>query len=162
MKKVIVVGCSGAGKSTFSRKLRDKTGLTLYYLDIIWHKADKTTISREEFDMRLSEILKKDEYIIDGDYSRTIELRLKDCDTVFFLDFPLDVCLEGVSSRIGTKREEMPWIETAFDKEFYDWIVDWQKNQRQRLIDLLDRYKDKVNVVIFKTRDEADSFIRCL
>ena len=41
MKKVLILGCPGAGKSTFARKLRDKTGLPLYYLDMIWHKPDR-------------------------------------------------------------------------------------------------------------------------
>lgn len=53
LNKVIVIGSPGAGKSTFSRKLRDVTGLPLYYLDMLWHKPDRTTISREEFDTKL-------------------------------------------------------------------------------------------------------------
>ena len=57
MKKVIVIGCPGAGKSTFARRLRDLTGLPLFYLDRIWHKADRTTVSREEFDAALEQIL---------------------------------------------------------------------------------------------------------
>ena len=61
MKKVLVIGCPGAGKSTFARRLRDETGLTLYHLDMIWHKPDKTNITREEFDQRLFEILEKEE-----------------------------------------------------------------------------------------------------
>ena len=49
-KKIIVIGCPGGGKSTFARRLRDIMGLPIYYLDMIWHKADKTTVSQEEFD----------------------------------------------------------------------------------------------------------------
>ena len=76
MRKVIVIGCPGAGKSTFARKLRDATNLPLYYLDMLWHKEDKTNISREEFDIKLNDILKKDKWIIDGNYLRTLEMRL--------------------------------------------------------------------------------------
>ena len=65
MLKVIVIGCPGAGKSTFARKLRDVTGLPLYYLDMLWHKPDQTNISREEFDIRLYEMVKTDRWIID-------------------------------------------------------------------------------------------------
>jgi broad-specificity NMP kinase len=57
MNKIIVIGCSGSGKTTSSEKLRDKTGLPLFYLDAIWHKPDRTHISREEYDARLAEIL---------------------------------------------------------------------------------------------------------
>ena len=55
--KAIVIGCPGAGKSTFARRLRDETSLPLYYLDMVWHWPDKTTISRGEFEERLREIL---------------------------------------------------------------------------------------------------------
>ena len=118
MKRVIVIGSPGSGKSTFSRKLRDKTGIPLYHLDNIWHRPDRTTISREEFDERLSAILAKDSWIIDGNYSRTLEWRIKHCDTIFLLDYPLEVCLAGVKGRIGNEREDMPWIEYEFDEEF--------------------------------------------
>ena len=57
MERVIVIGPSGAGKSTFARALRDKTGLPLHYLDMVFHKPDKTTVTREEFDARLVELL---------------------------------------------------------------------------------------------------------
>ena len=100
MKKIMVIGSPGAGKSTCARKLQRKTHLPLYYLDMLWHRADKTNVSREEFDARLGEILQKDAWIIDGNYQRTLEMRLQACDTVFLLDFPLEICLAGVKSRI--------------------------------------------------------------
>lgn len=81
----MIIGCPGAGKSTFGRELAKITGLPLYHLDLIWHRADRTTVSREEFDMRLSEIMKQEKWIIDGNYKRTLPVRLKEADTVFFL-----------------------------------------------------------------------------
>ncbi|MBR5825880.1 MAG: AAA family ATPase, partial [Clostridia bacterium] len=101
MKKVIVIGCPGSGKTTFAEKLSKSTGLPLYYLDAIWHKPDKTHIPREKFDERIFEIFKESEWIIDGNYKRTIEMRLKECDTVFLFDLPTEVCLQGVTERIG-------------------------------------------------------------
>ncbi|MGN1108949.1 MAG: adenylate kinase, partial [Oscillospiraceae bacterium] len=118
MKKVIVIGSPGAGKSTFARRLRDVSGLPLYYLDMIWHKPDGTNVSEEEFDRELREILSRERWLIDGNYQRTLEERLKLCDTVFLLDFPVEVCLAGAQSRIGKKREDLPWTETEFDPEF--------------------------------------------
>ena len=55
--KIMIIGSPGSGKSTFARKLRDKTGLPLFYLDMIKHKPDRTTISSEEFDKKLKEII---------------------------------------------------------------------------------------------------------
>ena len=59
MRKAIIIGCPGSGKSTFARKLRDRTGLPLVYLDRIWHRPDKTTVTKDEFDLKLLEELKK-------------------------------------------------------------------------------------------------------
>ena len=129
MKKVMVIGCPGAGKSTFARKLQELTGLPLYYLDMIWHKPDRTNISREEFDRRIREIVSQDAWIIDGNYNRTLELRMRECDTVFFLDYPLEVCLEGAASRIGNERVEIPWKEEEFDEEFLQLILFFPKDQ---------------------------------
>ena len=128
MRKVIVIGCPGAGKSTFARKLRDLTGLPIFYLDMIWHKADRTNISREEFDLKLEEIMEKPCWIIDGNYQRTLEARMKLCDTVFLLDFSVDVCIEGAKARVGNVREDMPWVETKLDESFRQWIEDFPQN----------------------------------
>ena len=158
MRKVIVIGCPGAGKSTFARKLRDDTNLPLYYLDMLWHKEDKTNISREEFDTKLNDILKKDKWIIDGNYLRTLEMRLKECDTVFLLDYPLEVCLDGAKSRIGKKREDMPWVETELDEEFKQFIEDFSKEQLPQVYELLDKYSEELNIIIFKSRVEAEKY----
>lgn len=160
-RKIIVIGSPGAGKSTFSRRLRDITGLPLYYLDMINHKPDRTTATREEFDSRLDEILRTDEWIIDGNYQRTIEARLEKCDAVFLLDFPLDVCLAGAAARVGTKREDMPWVEEEFDEEFRQWIVDFPQEKLPEIYQMLDKYRGK-NVMIFKSRRETEEYLQKL
>jgi len=159
MLKVIIIGCPGAGKSTFARKLRDMTSIPLYYLDMLWHKEDHTNISEEEFDTLLNEIIKKERWIIDGNYQRTLETRLKECDTVFLLDFPLEVCLSSARSRIGKKREDMPWIESEFDDEFKQWIIDFPQNQLPQIYKLLNKYQNK-NIIIFKSRNEANDYLK--
>lgn len=84
MKKVIVIGCPGAGKSTFAKALHQLVGLPLYHLDLIWHKPDRTNISKEKLEARLLHIVQQDAWIIDGNYLSTMELRLQHCDTIFF------------------------------------------------------------------------------
>lgn len=160
-RKIIVIGSPGAGKSTFSRRLRDITRLPLHYLDMINHKPDRTTVTREEFDGRLSEILRTEKWIIDGNYQRTLETRLEKCGTVFLLDFPLDICLAGAAARVGKKREDMPWVEEELDEEFRQWIVDFPKEKLPEIYQMLEHCKDK-NVVIFKSRHETEDYLNKL
>lgn len=157
MKKVLVIGCPGAGKSTFARKLSEKTGLPLYYLDMIWHKADRTTISAEEFDATLSVIMKSDQWILDGNYQRTMPLRLEKADTVFFFDLPLDVCLSGAIERLGKELVDMPWKDDVLDDEFRQWIMDFPETQLPAINRLLESYRG--NAVRFTSRQEADDYI---
>ena len=159
MKKAIVIGCPGAGKSTFARKLRDRTSLPLYYLDMIWHRADGTNIPREEFDRKLGEIICGKQWIIDGNYLRTLEMRLAACDTVFLLDYPLELCLAGAGERIGKKREDLPWVETELDMEFRQWIVDFPNDQLPRIYDMLEKYRDGRDIHIFRRREDADKYL---
>ncbi len=159
MKKVIIIGCPGSGKTTFSEKLQKQTGLPLYYLDAVWHKPDKTHISREEFDERIKEIFALSEWIIDGNYNRTIEMRLKECDTVFLFDLPTEVCLQGATERIGKGRYDLPWLETELDPEFAGFIKDFKENSLPKIYNLLEKYKNEKQIVIFKSREEAEKFL---
>ena len=158
MKKIIVIGCPGSGKSTVSRALHNKTGIPLYHLDMIYWNADKTTVEKSVFLERLSVVLEKDEWIIDGNYGSTMELRMAACDTVIFLDCPLDVCLDGIRNRRGKPRSDMPWIETEEDAEFIEFIKSYNEQQKPKVLELLQKYSDK-NIVIFKSREQADSFL---
>lgn len=162
MNKVIIIGCPGSGKTTFAEKLNKCTGLPLYYLDTIWHKPDKTHIPREEFDDRITKIFATNQWIIDGNYKRTIEMRLKECDTVFLFDLPTEVCLQGANERIGKGRYEMPWIETELDPEFKRLIEDFPNDTIPYICELIDKYKEEKEIIIFKSRKEADEYINKL
>ena len=158
MKKVIVIGCPGSGKSTVSRTLHNKTGIPLYHLDMMYWNADKTTVEKSVFLERLSAVLEKDEWIIDGNYGSTMELRMVACDTVIFLDYPLEICLDGIKERRGKPRSDMPWIETEEDAEFIEFIKNYEEQQKPKVLELLEKYSDK-NIIVFKSREEADAFL---
>ncbi|MBR3840446.1 MAG: adenylate kinase [Erysipelotrichales bacterium] len=158
MKRIMIIGCPGSGKSTFSRELHKITGIPLFHLDMMYWNADKTTVDRDVFIKRLSEVVKKDSWIIDGNYNSTIELRLQYCDTVVFLDYPLDVCLAGVKERMGKARSDIPWIETEEDAEFIEFIKNYNSNNRPEVLELLNKYTHK-NIYIFENRIQTDEFL---
>lgn len=159
MKKVIVIGCPGSGKSRLSKALSEKTGLPLYHLDMMYWKADKTKVEKSLFLERLSEAIENEEWLIDGNYSSTMEMRLEACDTVIFLDFPKALCIKGIMERFGKPRSDMPWIETEEDAEFMEYIKGFNEQSRPAIIKLLEKYCEK-NIFVLKNREEADAFIR--
>ncbi|WP_449164229.1 hypothetical protein [Streptococcus hyovaginalis] len=94
------------------------TKLPLYHLDLMNWQSNKTTVAPELFLERQKQLLEKEAWIIDGNYGSSLELRFKACDTIVFLDYPLEVCLEGVMNRVGTVRPDMPWVEETLDDDF--------------------------------------------
>lgn len=158
MNKVIVIGCPGSGKSTFSRTLHRLTDLPLYHLDLLYWNSDRTTVSKDVFVKRLKNVLVLDKWIIDGNYGSTIEMRIKECDTVFFLDYPVEVCIDGIKLRKGKTRSDMPWIETEVDEELLEFIRNYNAQSRPKVLELLEQYSEK-DIIVFKSRKESENYI---
>lgn len=160
MRRAIIIGCPGSGKSTFARKLRDRAGLPLIYLDQIWHRPDKTTVTKSEFDRKLLEALKKEAWIMDGNYARTLEIRLRYCDTVFFFDLPVEICLAGAEARVGKAHEDLPWVEEEFDPEFRQYIIDFRNDRLPQMRETLKNAPPGVKIIVFHSREEAEEYLR--
>lgn len=160
MKRVMIIGCPGSGKSTFSRSLHDITGIPLFHLDNLNWNSDRTTVEKKVFLERLSNVIQKEEWIIDGNYGSTIELRLQSCDTVFFLDYPLEICLEGIKERKGKTRTDIPWVESddEDDPEFVEFIKNYNSQSRPHVMELLNKYSNK-DIYIFQNRESAKVFL---
>lgn len=159
MKKIIIIGCPGAGKSHFAKKLHDRTGIPLYHLDMIWHKPDRTHISREEFDEWLIKIFEEDAWIMDGDYSRTMEVRMQACDTIILFDLLYEICIQGIKEREGTKRDDMPWEIAEADTLFLNQVRNYIPEQLPWVYQLLHKYEHDKKVIIFRTREEAEEWL---
>lgn len=161
MKKILIIGCPGSGKSTFARALREITGIELFHLDMMYWNPDKTIVEPEIFRQRLADAMAGEAWIIDGNFQSTMSLRMERCDTVIFLDYPPEVCLEGVRARMGKKRSDMPWVETEEDTEFMVFIEKFVTQNRPQVLELLENFSNK-EIHIFKTREEAEAFLSLL
>ena len=163
MKKVMVVGCPGSGKSTFSRLLHQVTGLPLYHLDLLNWNDDRTTVPKEVFLERVQEVIQQEAWIIDGNYGSTMELRMQGCDTVFFLDYPVETCLEGIRTRRGKPRSDLPWVEPENepDEELLQFVRAYPTEGRAAVLALLRQYPHK-KVVVFRSREEAALYLQTL
>ena len=160
MKKIIVIGCPGSGKSVFSRELSIRTGLPVTHLDNLYWNADRSIVPKEEFVSRLNDVMSKDRWIIDGNYASTMEMRMDACDTVFFFDLPTEVCLEGIIQRLGRPRPDIPWIEDEgeIDAEFLSFVERYNIDTRPGVLKLLSNHRDK-NVIIFTSRADCENYL---
>lgn len=164
MERVLIIGCGGAGKSTLARRLGEKTGLPVVHLDRIWWAPGNWQhLEREEFDRQLLEETEKPRWILDGNFNRTLEMRLEKCDTVIYLDYPRLVCMKNWIGRViknwGRARADMaPGCSEWFDPEMAAWIWKFNSHNRKRYYGLLSGLKGK-SVHIFKSRREAEYFL---
>lgn len=163
MEKILIIGCPGSGKSTLARALGEKLGLPVVHLDQLWWKEGWTHVTREEFDSRLAMALNMEQWIIDGNYSRTMEMRLAKCDTVIYLDFNRWECLWGMVQRMvggyGKVRPDMsPGCSERFDPEFVKFIWNFNKNNRVRNDTWLAQAKHAKSIVL-KNRKEVKAFL---
>ncbi len=156
--KIIVIGSPGAGKSYFSRQLSKKYNIPLYHLDNIYWNEDKTHLTREELQAKVESIIQTDNWIIDGNYISTMEQRISAADEVILFDCSTEICIDGIKSRIGTDREDLPWIEEELDLEFLEYVKEFKEKSLIRIEEKLSKYPEK-KIVRFTTRQESDQYL---
>lgn len=165
MERIMIIGCGGAGKSTLARQLGEKTGLPVVYLDQIWWAPGNWKhVEREAFDAALAAEMEKPQWILDGNFNRTIQLRLEKCDTVIYLDMNRFICLKNWVGRViqnwGHHRIDMvEGCNEWFDPEMAKWIWNFNKQNRRHYYALLQGLEGK-QVYILKSRRAVKKFLR--
>ena len=164
MERVLIIGCGGSGKSTLALKLGKKTGLPVVHLDqIYWSPGNWEHLKKEDFDRILKMVLEKTSWILDGNFNRTLELRLEKCDTVIYLDFSRAQCIMGWLKRVvtnwGAARPDMaPGCNEWFDPEFAKWIWNFNKQNREKYLTILGAQKGK-EIHILRNRRQVREFL---
>ncbi|MCD4706275.1 MAG: hypothetical protein K8S62_00880 [Candidatus Sabulitectum sp.] len=157
MRRVLVLGSGGAGKTTFAKQLAEKTGLPLVHLDSYYWKPEWMETPQDEWIPRVIELSERPEWIMDGNYSGTIDIRLKYADTVIFLDYSRFTCTLGVLKRLvthgGSARDEMPeGCRERFSLDFMKWIWNYSSRSKPKIISALQKASSSVTVHIVRNR----------
>lgn len=165
-KRILVVGCPGSGKSTMARAVAAKSGLPVVHLDQLFWRDNWTSISAGEFDVLLQTELTKDAWIIDGNFSRTLEMRLARADTVLWLDYPLRTSLFGAMKRVfsnyGKVRPDMaPNCPERFNWPFVRSILTFRKRTGKKMESLLVP-RPGLEIVRLRSRKQARVFLDTL
>ena len=166
MERIIIIGCGGAGKSTLARKLGEVLDLPVVHLDKLFWKPGWVETTAEEFDALLAQELAKDQWIMDGNFNRTMPERMKRCDTIIYLDFSRFACLMGVLKRIittyGKLRPDMgEGCPERIDLEFLKWVWNFNKNKRESYYKLLNE-AENVETIVLKNRRAVKLFLKSL
>ena len=167
MKKIIIIGSGGAGKSTLARELGHKMDLPVYHLDALLWKPQWEMTSREEQVMIQEDLFKKESWIIDGNYGGTLEKRIAESDTIIFIDRPRLVCIYQILKRYRqykhTSRPDMHQdCPEKLDFVFIKWVWNFPDNQRIDILKLLSLVKQSKNVITLRNNKEIELFLSSL
>jgi len=164
LKKILVIGCCGAGKSTFSKKLQSIINLEIIHLDQYYHKPNWEETEQDEWKKIVNSLVQKPSWIMDGNYGGTFDVRFKEADTIIYLDYPILKCFWRVIIRIfkyhGVVRSDMAnGCKEQFNLEFLHFVLTFNSKNRKRFIQKLNLIKDEKKVLVFKTDKQADKFL---
>ena len=160
-----MIGSGGAGKSTFARRLAERTGLPLVHLDAVYWRPGWVEPPREEWDATIAELLRRERWILDGNYGRTLEVRIQACDTVVFLDAPRTVCVRRALWRSlqgrGRVRSDMApgCPEQIMTWSFFWWIWTYPKRRRAGILERLAALRADQRAVVLRTDRDVESFL---
>lgn len=164
MKKIILIGSGGAGKSTLAHTLGKLMNIDVYHLDSMFWKKGWVPISREELIQQQKQIFTKESWIIDGNYSSTLELRLEAADTIIFLNLPRIQCVYRViKRRIQYHNRIRPDMgegcKEKLDMEFLKWVWTFPKSKKPNILSKLRELANDKQVIILNSSAEVNKFL---
>lgn len=164
MKKIMIIGPGGSGKSTLAVKLGSITNIPLYHLDALFWRPGWVPTPNDEWDEIQRELVKKDTWIIDGNYGRTMGIRMSAADTIIFFDLPRWVPVyRAMKRRIQYHGKTRPDLTEGcnekIDWQFLKWIWNYKRTRRPTILDQLKKHSDTKTTVVLRTRGDVSRFI---
>ncbi|MBM7661810.1 adenylate kinase family enzyme [Bacillus mesophilus] len=164
MKKVVLIGSGGSGKSTLARQLGEKLKINVYHLDSLFWKPNWVGVLKDEQKKVQNDLVNKEEWIIDGNYGGTMDIRLNAADTIIFLDIHRTICVYRAFKRMmqyrnKTRPDMGEGCEERIDLNFLKWIWNYPKSKRPDIIKKLEQLLEDKKVIILKSPNEVQRFL---
>ncbi len=166
MRRVLIIGCCGSGKSTFAKKLNKILKLELIHLDKLYWKPGWQRSSQVEWTKIVQEIIEKDSWIMDGNYDSTLDMRIVKADTVVFFNFPRITCLYNTFKRAlrgklfkVVRSDIKEGCGEKLDWTFLKWIWKFNKEVRLNYLEKLYKLKKEKEIIILHNYKESDDFL---
>jgi adenylate kinase family enzyme len=165
MKRIMIIGICGAGKSTLARCLHAKIGLELIHLDQHHWQPNWVEPTKEAWSNTVTDLVKKDAWIMDGNFGRTMDIRLERADTIIYLNYPTGLCLWRVLKRVrkynGTTRPDMPQgCPEHLDIGFLWYVLTFKHRNRRRDLNKLEKWRAEKQVFILNNDREVEAFVK--
>ena len=167
MKRVLVIGPGGAGKSTFARQLGELLNLEVKHLDKLYWRAGWQEPAKAEWVAKVKQLATEESWIMDGNFGGTLEVRVEQSDTIIFLDMPRLLCLWRITKRRllygGRSRPDMAeGCPERLNWEFMRWVWDYSHTSRPRVVKLLHENSETKQIVWLRSRAEVRGFLERL
>ncbi|MDD0817269.1 DNA topology modulation protein [Bacillus cereus] len=164
MRKIILIGSGGSGKSTLARQLGNKLSIKVHHLDALFWKPNWEGVPKVKQRKVQNELVKEDEWIIDGNYGGTMDIRMNAADTIIFLDIHRTICVYRVFKRViqyrnKTRPDMGAGCEERFDLQFFKWIWEYPKTKRPSILKRLNQLSKEKDVIILKSPNEVRQFL---
>ena len=164
MKKIMIIGCGGSGKSTLAKQLGRKLSLPVHHLDRLFWQPGWIEPPKDEWRSQQERLCEEPEWILDGNYGGTMDVRFAAADTIIFLDFSTLTCLLGVFRRFlrfrGRSRPDMAeGCPERLDWPYLRWILAYRRDRRPKILQRLTELKEEKQVLVLASRRETKEFL---
>jgi adenylate kinase family enzyme len=164
MRKVLVIGSGGAGKSVFANRLGKLLNIEVLHLDKFYWRPGWIETPKDEWLKTVEELLERDSWIMDGNYSGTLNLRLEACDTVIFLDMARQLCLWRVLKRAfkyrdGSRPDMTEGCREQLNLEFLRWVWDYPSRTRPKVVEMLKSNSQGKKIIWLRSNSEVERFL---
>lgn len=167
MRRILVIGSGGSGKTTVAKQIAARTGLPLIHLDQLFWSPGWVPSPDSEWDRTIDELISRDAWVMDGNYGRTLPQRLAAADTIVFLDLPRVVCTWRILKRrfthLGASRPDVaPGCPEQLNFEFVHWVWTYPSRKRPEIMRKLDALRHEKHVHILRSASDVRDFLASL